>query len=96
MSEPEDVRTEQPELPRHAPHSPIAEAIDRLEKRWGVDGHPYPYCANTVWTVSFPFQFSVVYTDEAPQQVSQTGVFFAVACTNCGQTVFINRSAAEA
>jgi hypothetical protein len=85
---------EQPELPG-MPEQPdaVARAIQWLEQHWGPDGHPCPYCGTSLWTVTPPFFFSLVPADREYGIPIGAAEFFGVSCTNCGQTVFINRSA---
>jgi predicted nucleic-acid-binding Zn-ribbon protein len=55
-------------------------AITWLHQKWTQN---CPYCGNHEWRVSTPFELSR--TDG-----KALSPHFAVMCTNCGQTAFIN------
>jgi predicted nucleic-acid-binding Zn-ribbon protein len=53
-----------------------------LREKWGTDP-ACPYCRHTSWEVGLPTQLAV-WTGGAVPPV------FAVTCTNCGNTVFVD------
>ncbi len=60
-----------------------ADALVRwLHEKWGPDP-PCPYCRHTYWEVGLPTQLAVWTGGSVPP-------VFAVTCTNCGNTVFLD------
>jgi hypothetical protein len=83
---------QQEELPGMPEPDPLDVAIEWLEAKWGRDA-ACPYCGINQWVVGPPLRLAHVHSGETTVYYSPE--MFTVSCTNCGNTVFINRRATD-
>ena len=88
---PPDDQDELPGMPEPDPYAPL---FDWLERKWGRERR-CPYCGVNQWLVALPLRISAVPPEHELSSVFYTREYFTVTCTNCGQTVFVNRDVGE-